>query len=84
MKNLLTLFMLTLSLTFGVSQANFATAQNEIDTATVIEETEAVEEVVETTSEAPSAEVTESPSFHQVIKQKFIEGGPSFMGIVLL
>ncbi|MDC3030121.1 MotA/TolQ/ExbB proton channel family protein, partial [Flavobacteriales bacterium] len=30
------------------------------------------------------ASVEESPSFHQVIKQKFIEGGPSFMGIVLL
>jgi biopolymer transport protein ExbB len=27
---------------------------------------------------------TESASFHQVIKQKFIEGGPGFMGIVLL
>lgn len=26
----------------------------------------------------------ESASFHQVIKQKFIEGGPGFMGIVLL
>ena len=35
-----------------------------------------------------SAETTEqvegNKSFHQVIKQKFIEGGPSFMGIVLL
>ena len=30
------------------------------------------------------AEVAESASFHQVIKQKFIEGGPGFMGIVLL
>ena len=28
--------------------------------------------------------VEESKSFHQVIKQKFIEGGPGFMGIVLL
>ena len=27
---------------------------------------------------------TESASFHQIIKQKFIEGGPAFMGIVLL
>ncbi len=26
----------------------------------------------------------ESSSFHQIIKQKFIEGGPGFMGIVLL
>ena len=27
---------------------------------------------------------TQSASFHQIIKQKFIEGGPGFMGIVLL
>ena len=86
MKNLLALFMLTISLTFGLSQATFATVQDETDTTTVVEETQAVEEeVVETTTTAaPSALVEESPSFHQVIKQKFIEGGPSFMGIVLL
>jgi len=30
------------------------------------------------------AEVVEATSFHQVIKKKFIEGGPVFMGIVLL
>tara|TARA_B100000963_G_scaffold219821_1_gene191628 strand:+ start:806 stop:1654 length:849 start_codon:yes stop_codon:yes gene_type:complete len=84
MKNLLALFMLTFSLTFGVSQATFATVQDKIDTTTIVEEMEAVEEVVETSIEASSAEVTQSPSFHQVIKQKFIEGGPSFMGIVLL
>ncbi|WP_417611083.1 MotA/TolQ/ExbB proton channel family protein [Owenweeksia hongkongensis] len=41
---------------------------------------------VETTKdEAPAEEeVVVEQSFHQVIKQKFIEGGPSFMGIVLL
>ena len=32
----------------------------------------------------PVAPKPEKQSFHQVIKQKFIEGGPSFMGIVLL
>ena len=84
MKNLLALFMLTVSLTLGLSQATFASVQDEIDTTTVVEETSAIEkEVVQTTSEA-TTEVKESPSFHQVIKQKFIEGGPSFMGIVLL
>ena len=31
-----------------------------------------------------STQTEESASFHQIIKQKFIEGGPSFMGIVLL
>jgi biopolymer transport protein ExbB len=29
-------------------------------------------------------EKVDSASFHQIIKQKFIEGGPGFMGIVLL
>ena len=28
--------------------------------------------------------VEEEKSFHQVLKEKFIEGGPEFMGIVLL
>ena len=39
MKNLLALFMLTISLTFGLSQATFATVQDEFDTTTVVEET---------------------------------------------
>ena len=34
-----------------------------------------------TQAEAPPAS---EASFHQIIKQKFIEGGPGFMGIVLL
>ena len=85
MKNLLALLMLTISLILGLSKATFATVQDEIDTTTVVEETAAVEEeVVQTTAESTIAAVEESPSFHQVIKQKFIEGGPSFMGIVLL
>lgn len=49
-------------------------------------ETTAVEE---TTTEAPAQEAAEpaeeeSPALHQVIKQKFIEGGPMFMSFVLL
>tara|TARA_B100001250_G_scaffold404526_1_gene420629 strand:+ start:758 stop:1597 length:840 start_codon:yes stop_codon:yes gene_type:complete len=50
-----------------------------------------MEEIVETAEENPvTAEPTtakteeKSASFHQIIKQKFIEGGPAFMGIVLL
>jgi biopolymer transport protein ExbB len=37
-------------------------------------------DVVEGTSEAGE----ESPNFHQELKKRFIEGGPGFMGIVLL
>ena len=47
----------------------------------VVEETMAAEEQPTQEVEAP---VEESRSFHQIIKQKFIEGGPGFMGIVLL
>ena len=50
-----------------------------------------VEETVTTTVETEQAPaqieeeiVAEEASFHQIIKQKFIEGGPGFMGIVLL
>ncbi|PCJ24525.1 MAG: flagellar motor protein MotA [Flavobacteriales bacterium] len=48
-----------------------------------------VEEVVEEAPiEAPAENVADAPadekSFTQVIKQKFIEGGPEFMGIVLV
>ena len=49
------------------------------------------EEAVATTLETEQAPaqieeeiVAEEASFHQIIKQKFIEGGPGFMGIVLL
>jgi len=51
-------------------------------------EAAAAEEVEEAPIEAPAEEMAEAPveddSFTQVIKQKFIEGGPGFMGIVLV
>ena len=84
MKNLLALFALTVCLTLVPNQVTFATVQDEIDTSAIVKDTSAVEEKVEASTEAPSTVSDESPSFHQVIKQKFIEGGPSFMGIVLL
>ena len=53
-------------------------AQDSIDAI----ETETVQEPEETIIQETTD--AESKSFHQVIKQKFIEGGPGFMGIVLL
>ena len=47
----------------------------------------ATEQVAEAPVETPAPTTTQSDepkSFHQVIKEKFIEGGPEFMGIVLL
>ena len=53
-------------------------AQHEVDTNATEQTTEVGVEA------APIAPKPDKQSFHQVIKQKFIEGGPSFMGIVLL
>jgi biopolymer transport protein ExbB len=92
MKKLFALLTIAGFLTFGTSNTVFAqdaeTPTEEVmtDDSAAVEE-EAVEEIVE---EAPVAEevVEEAPeeeaSFTQVIKQKFIEGGPGFMGIVLV
>jgi biopolymer transport protein ExbB len=65
-------------------------AQNAADNAT----NEYVPKSVETKTQVQSDEQEElvdevmeneeAASFHQIIKQKFIEGGPGFMGIVLL
>jgi biopolymer transport protein ExbB len=40
--------------------------------------------VMETAEETPVVEEVESANFHQELKKRFIEGGPGFMGIVLL
>ena len=85
MKNkfaLLALLGLFLAGTYNV----YAQDADTIATEEVVEETVVTEEVTtavieETTAEAPLAS---KDSFHQIIKQKFIEGGPGFMGIVLL
>jgi biopolymer transport protein ExbB len=80
MKKIFALLSLALCLTFGLNNLVFAQDQTDTIAAEQVDSSQEVEtQEVETT---PAVE--ESSSFHQVIKQKFIEGGPSFMGIVLL
>tara|TARA_B100000674_G_scaffold497426_1_gene531171 strand:+ start:1256 stop:2083 length:828 start_codon:yes stop_codon:yes gene_type:complete len=87
-------FLLLISLLFISFQSTYAQDETTTDT-TMIEEvatdTTMAEENAEDTensekmSENTNKETTESsPSFHQVLKTKFIEGGAGFMGIVLL
>ena len=72
----LTIFFSTLIL----ANNNYIFAQ---ENDTVDQQTTTVE--TDLSNNAPAAAEEESnASFHQVIKQKFIEGGPGFMGIVLL
>ena len=84
MKNifaLLALLGLFLAGTYNV----YAQDADTIATEEVVDRAVAVEEAPAELEEVATQEVVEeSASFHQVIKQKFIEGGPGFMGIVLL
>jgi len=79
--------MLTLGASYqSVAQeetADQATTEETVDTATMEEAADTA--TVEEQTAAPEEEATEEPkSLHKQIKQKFIEGGPAFMGIVLL
>lgn len=91
MKRLFAFLMLMGSLTFGVTQAVYAqdeansdsTNVENADTTAVAEEAVAEEPAVEETTDALNAPETEA-TFHQQVKEKFIEGGWQFMGAVLL
>jgi len=90
MKQLFTLLML--AGTFTLFSVN-TYAQGEEGTASDTTMTEADSAVVEETVEEPVIEAVEEvvmaeeepeAGFHQVVKEQFIDGGPSFMGIVLI
>lgn len=88
MKRLIAFLSIAGMLTFGIT--NVIIAQEEVVDETIVEQTDTgtvVEEIIEDGSTDISMEepvVEEAKSFHQVLKEKFIEGSPGFMGIVLL
>ncbi|MEM6735907.1 MAG: MotA/TolQ/ExbB proton channel family protein [Bacteroidota bacterium] len=90
MKKLLTLLMLAGIMAFNVSaQDAFVDESDSLSTDSTSVESEVAEEVyeepVEEITEAIADEPVESSkSFHQVVKEQFIDGGPTFMGIVLI
>ena len=97
MKKFFTLVAVIGMFTFGASNLH---AQTEGEAEQTEEVVEAVEEDSTTTMEEPVVEEVEVPvedvatppapaeevekTFHQVVKQKFIEGGPTFMAVVLV
>jgi len=91
MKKLFALLTIVGLLTFGISNRVLAqedTDQNateQVDGDTSAVDSNAVEQPAETTTTTTTEEeIPEDPSFHQVLKEKFIEGGAGFMGIVLI
>ena len=95
MKKLLTLFALVGVLTLGHSTISVAQSEEEateetVDTTATEADTTVVEEEAPVEEAAPvEVAIEEDPadddeSFHQRVKEKFIEGGWEFMGAVLL
>jgi biopolymer transport protein ExbB len=95
MKKLLALLSVAGMLTFGF--AGYAYAQDEAAAADQVEtmaddsaevQNDTIDAAMETAPEAPPVDLLEAPAsdkgFHQILKEKFIEGGAGFMGIVLL
>ena len=87
MKKLIKIFTITAVLFFGMNQQVFAQEENveQVKDSVATEEIQQTEVVPAQQEEVASTEeVKEEPGFHQVLKQRFIEGGPFFMGIVLV
>lgn len=94
MKKFFTLVALVGFLNLGTSQLIFAQSEtnNTTDTNNTADQ---VDTAAATTASTPTptmderedlndSAIEEDRSFHQVLKEKFIEGGPEFMGVVLL
>jgi biopolymer transport protein ExbB len=89
MKKLLALFAV-IGMLVMASNVTFAQVEEEatdsvemaMDSTSV--DSAATEEAVVPTEEDPGDDTLEGQTLHQVIKQKFIEGGAEFMGIVVL
>lgn len=92
MKKLIAFLTIAGMLTFGLG--NIATAQQDqttegtevtADSAAMATDSTAVDSTAVAETTAPvEPEEAEAPGFHQILKEKFIEGGPGFMGIVLV
>lgn len=83
MRKFIAFLSLVMLITAGLSNYTYAQENVTTDEAVAGDSTTVVEEIVEDV--AVIATETEAPqSFHQILKEKFIEGGPGFMGIVLL
>lgn len=84
MKKVIALLTIAVVLMLGISKQVYS-QEEEIENQEVQTEETIEQEVAPTlTAETLTAPTTEGKTFHQVLKEKFIEGGPEFMGIILL
>ena len=84
MKKVIALLTIAVVLMLGISKQVYS-QEEEIENQEVQTEETIEQEVAPTlTAETLTAPTTEGKTFHQVLKEKFMEGGPEFMGIILL
>ncbi|WP_438967040.1 MotA/TolQ/ExbB proton channel family protein [Flavobacterium sp.] len=81
MKRLLSILAITGLMTFGSVQAQEST---DTTTANVEQVNAEANEEAAAVAETPTEEAPVEVSFTQQLKKRFVEGGPGFMGIVLL
>ncbi|MBE0661015.1 MAG: MotA/TolQ/ExbB proton channel family protein [Bacteroidales bacterium] len=84
MKKLITLLTIAGMLMFGFLKQVNAQEVTPDTTAEVATEQTEVAPVSDETPATLTPPSTEGKTFHQILKEKFIEGSPAFMGIVLL
>jgi biopolymer transport protein ExbB len=91
MKKLFALVAVTGLLSFGAFNKTFAQEETAAETTEMTTDSAMADEAPVEVVKEPVKEIAQEPevvkaeqSFHQVLKTKFIEGGPEFMGIVLL
>ena len=82
MKKLITLLTIVGMMTFGI--VKFVSAQEPTEEPAQVEATSPAQEVTPAETLDMAAPAEAPLTFHEVLKEKFIEGGPAFMGIVLL
>ena len=84
MKKLFALIALFGMLAFA--QSNFAIAQDPADEVTTEQADSTIEEVAApvVADETAAADIEQETTMHKQVKQKFIEGGATFMGFVLM
>ncbi|MDD4150926.1 MAG: MotA/TolQ/ExbB proton channel family protein [Bacteroidales bacterium] len=89
MKKLIALFTLAGLLTFATSSMVYAQNEKATDENATTEQVETAEDVAETPADEVTADENATPEsdakpLHQQLKIKIIEGGPMFMGFVIL
>jgi len=82
MKKFIALLTLAGMMTLGISNIMFA--QNTVTDSTKADTAAVVEQAVAQETVSMQAEPEKPQTFHEVLKEQFIEGGPEFMGVVLL